>query len=142
MLFRLATPEDVDELCRLNALFNGPNENTVEYARECLESNPQEVVVVAETEGHLVGFVCVQLKKTFCCSSVLAEIAEVFVEEAYRRKGAARGMLDYAEQHCKQNYPLQRFELLTGRRNTAAQKLYEACGYVADDHLHMKKTGL
>ena len=139
MIYRPATPEDADALCRLNSLFNGPGENTTEYARECLKNNPQEVVVVAETEGRLVGFVCVQLKKSFCYSAVSAEIAEVFVEEAFRRKGIARGMLEFAEACCMQNCPVQRFELLTGRRNTAAQKLYEACGYAADEHLHMKK---
>lgn len=48
-------------------------------------------------------------------------------------------MIAYAETVCAQRGPMQQFELLTGRKNLAAQAVYRKSGYVADDRLHMSK---
>ena len=82
--------------------------------RTSLVDNKQEVIVVDEQYGELTGFVCVQLKKSFCYEDYMPEITEVYVKTQHRRNGIARAMITFAEEYCKSHYPLHKFELLTG----------------------------
>lgn len=107
--------------------------------RESLSNNQQEVIVVAEENSVLVGFVCVQLKKSFCYDDYMPEITEVFVDKDYRRKKYASEMIAYAESYCTKKYPLHKFELLTGKSNFAAQALYDSLGYCDEGELHLTK---
>ena len=103
-------------------------------------TNRREVVIVADGNGgRLAGFVCVQLKKSFCYDEYMPEITEVYVRPEYRGRGVAREMLIFAQEYCKKIYPLHSFELLTGSDNTAAQKLYSAIGFECDGEMHMSK---
>lgn len=139
-MIRLASIGDAAELELLNAEFNGRGEATAESIRTSLLTNRHEVVVVAdEKDGKLAGFVCVQLKKSFCYEDFMPEITEVYVRPDYRRRGIAREMLTFAQEYCKKIYPLHSFELLTGSDNTAAQKLYSALGFEYDGETHMSK---
>ncbi|HCD90305.1 MAG TPA: hypothetical protein DEQ52_01010 [Ruminococcaceae bacterium] len=139
-MIRLASVGDAAELELLNAEFNGRGEATAESIRTSLLTNRHEVVVVADGEsGRLAGFVCVQLKKSFCCEDFMPEITEVYVRPDYRRRGIARKMLTFAQEYCKKIYPLHSFELLTGSDNTAAKKLYSALGFEYDGEVHMAK---
>lgn len=100
----------------------------------------REIVIVADGNGgRLAGFVCVQLKKSFCYDEYMPEITEVYVRHEYRGRGVAREMLTFAQEYCKKIYPLHSFELLTGSDNTAAQKLYSAIGFECDGEMHMSK---
>ena len=66
-MVRLASVGDAGELERLNAEFNGKGKTTEESIRASLLANRREVVIVADGDGgRLTGFVCVQLKKSFC----------------------------------------------------------------------------
>ena len=69
-----------------------------------------------------------------------AEITEVFVEEKFRRKGLASKMITFAENYCRENYMLHSFELLTGKENTPAQKLYRSIGYIEKSELLFGKS--
>ena len=89
MMVRLAGSADAEQLFVLNEQFNGKNCTTVENIRQSLSNNAQEVVAVAEEDGILAGFVCAQVKKSFCYKERYAEISEVFVNEAYRRRKIA-----------------------------------------------------
>ena len=135
---RIATNADAEQLSILNEAFNG-NEKTIDDIRKSLTDNQQERVIVEEIEGKLVGFVCVQLKSSFCYKGYSAEITEVYVDPSYRKKGIASNMIRYAEQYCMQNYPLHHYELLTAKENKIAQTLYAKLGYVEDEELHLVK---
>ena len=65
-MIRTVTINDADQLNDLNNEFNGKGETTIESIKNRLASNPQEVIVVDDDNGRLTGFVCVQLKKSFC----------------------------------------------------------------------------
>lgn len=138
-MIRIATINDAEQLFALNEAFNDPGETTLSHIRESLANNPQELVVVDEQEGMLTGFVCVQLKRSFCYDAVMPEIAEVYVRPEYRQQGIASRMIAFAEEECRKQYSLKPFELLTGQRNTAAQALYRSLGYAADTRLHFVK---
>ena len=128
MEIRLATAKDAPQLFCLNELFNGAGVATLEGIRDSLAGGHQEVVFVADLGGVLAGFVCVQLKKSFCYSSLAAEITEVFVRQDFRRRGIASRMVEAAERHCRRNYPLGEFTLLVGKSNLAAYALYSRSG--------------
>ena len=138
-MVRIATVQDAAQLEILNNEFNGEGETTLENIRASLAGNKQEIVVVDETNGELTGFVCVQLKKSFCYDDYMPEITEVYVKPHYRCNGIARAMITYAEEYCKSHYPLHKFELLTGAENDGAQSVYAKLGYSEDGELHLAK---
>ena len=138
-MVRIATVQDAAQLEILNNEFNGEGETTLENIRASLADNKQEIVVVDETNGELTGFVCVQLKKSFCYDDYMPEITEVYVKPHYRRNGIARAMITYAEEYRKKRFPLHKFELLTGDENDGAQIVYAKLGYSEDGELHLAK---
>ena len=138
-MVHIATVQDAEQLEILNNEFNGEGETTLDNIRASLADNKQEIVVVDEINGELIGFVCVQLKKSFCYDEYMPEITEVYVKPQYRRCGVARTMIAYAEEYCKSHYPLHKFELLTGAENDVARIAYAKLGYCEDDELHLAK---
>jgi len=138
-MVRIATVQDAEQLEILNNEFNGEGETTLDNIRASLADNKQEVIVVDEQNGELTGFVCVQLKKSFCYDDYMPEITEVYVKPQYRRCGVARTMIAYAEEYCKSHYPLHKFELLTGADNDVARIAYAKLGYCEDAELHLAK---
>ena len=138
-MVRIATVQDAEQLEILNNEFNGEGETTLDNIRSSLANNKQEVIVVDEQNGGLTGFVCVQLKKSFCYDDYMPEITEVYVKPQNRRNGVARAMITYAEEFCKSHYPLHKFELLTGAENDGAQSVYAKLGYCEDGELHLNK---
>lgn len=138
-MVRIATLQDAEQLEILNNEFNGEGETTMDNIRSSLVNNKQEVIVVDEQNGELSGFVCIQLKKSFCYDDYMPEITEVYVKPQYRRNGIARAMITYAEEYCKSHYPLHKFELLTGVKNDDAQSVYAKLGYSEDGELHLAK---
>ncbi len=138
-MVRIATIQDAEQLEILNNEFNGDGETSLDNIRASLADNKQEVIVVDEQNGELTGFVCVQLKKSFCYDDYMPEITEVYVKPQYRRHGVARAMITYAEEYCKSHYPLHKFELLTGVENDVARIAYAKLGYCEDAELHLAK---
>lgn len=138
-MVRRATENDAEALAALNDAFNGAGETTLAAIRRSLADNPQEVVVVDDEGGVITGFVCVQLKKSFCYDAYMPEITEVYVRPEYRSRGVASRMIAFAEDYCRRNYPIHRYELLTGAENRVAQSLYRKLGYSDDRELHLSK---
>lgn len=95
--------------------------------------------MVDEESGVLAGFVCIQLKRSFCYDDYMPEITEVYVNPAYRRRGIASEMLIFAEDYCAKKYPLHQYELLTGKNNIIAQSVYGNLGYKNDNKIHFSK---
>lgn len=138
-MVRIATVRDAEQLSSLNDAFNGKGETTVDNIRNSLLSNQQEVVIVDEENDRLVGFVCVQMKRSFCYDEYMPEITEVYVDPAHRKKGIASNMIAFAEDYCSKNYPLHKYELLTGKENAIAQSVYGKLGYLDDGEVHLSK---
>jgi ribosomal protein S18 acetylase RimI-like enzyme len=138
-MIRLANVSDAAALLHLNELFNGIGETTLQQVQQSLQSNAQEIVVVAEEKGELIGFVCIQLKRSFCYDRIFAEVTEVFVKESWRGKEIALAMLQYGEGIVREREHIGAFTLLTGEDNTPAIRLYEKAGYMKDQEIHFEK---
>ena len=139
-MVRIATVEDAEQLEVLNDEFNGKGETTLENIKAALAHNQQEVVVVDDMDGILTGFVCIQLKKSFCYDEYMPEMTEVYVKPQYRQRGIASAMIIFAEEYVKRNYPVHKFELLTNRKNTIAQTAYASLGYLEDGEIHLARN--
>lgn len=138
-MVRLATVHDAEQLEILNDEFNGKGETSIDHIKDSLSNNRQEIVIVADDNGTLAGFVCVQLKKSFCYDEYMPKITEVYVKKDCRKKGIASAMINFAENFCNAEYPLHKFELLTGKNNYAAKTVYKKLGYNADGEIHFSK---
>lgn len=138
-MVRLATVDDAEQLKILNDAFNGEGEATLENIKNSLCNNQHEAVFVTDDNGVLVGFVCVQLKKSFCYDEYMPEITEVYVKKEYRKRGIASTMISFAEDFCCKKYPLHKYELLTGKDNYTAQTVYGKLGYRDDGEIHLSK---
>ncbi len=88
---RPAVPADAETLVCLNTAFNEVGDVTPEDVRRSL-LNSSEVVVVAEINGETAAFCCAQVHHSFCYKAPVAEVMEMYVDEAYRRQGCASGM--------------------------------------------------
>ena len=138
-MVRVATVKDAEQLSILYDEFNGKDETTIDNIRNSIANNKQEVVIVDDENGVLVGFVCVQLKKSFCYEKYMPQITEVYVNPMYRKKGIASEMITFAEEYCTRNYPCHKYELLTGKKNVNAQSVYGKLGYTDDGEFHLSK---
>lgn len=138
-MVRLANISDAEELERLNNEFNGDGETSLKNIKLSLVMNKQEVVIVDEDAGTLTGFICIQMKKSFCYDEFMPEITEVYVNEKYRRNGIAEKMIRFAEKYCSEQFPLHKFEILTGEDNSNAQAAYKKYGYSYDGELHLSR---
>ncbi len=139
MKIRLATVDDAKQLLILNDEFNGKGETTLEKIRDSLVNNQWEVVIVSDEKDVLAGFICVQIKKSFCYTQFMMEVTEVYVKQEYRNRGYASAMIGFAEDYVNKKYPLQKFELLTGKNNFTAQSVYHKLGYKEDGEIHLSK---
>jgi ribosomal protein S18 acetylase RimI-like enzyme len=134
---RLATKNDAEELSRLNQEFNGGDRI---HGSEIIESlnKSTELIAVAVINDKVVGFACAQSFKSFCYQELQAEITEMYVEEASRRKGIASSLISFLEGNL-QARGVKNIKVLTGRENNSAIKTYEICNYVKDDELVLHK---
>lgn len=138
-MIRLASPADAPQLFKLNEQFNGLSDTTIEAMAAALEGNPQEIVAVADEEGVLCGFVCAQVKRSFCYALPCAEITEVYVAEPYRRRGLAGAMLSFVEGVCAEKFHVRDLSVLTGQDNDSAQALYQKHSYEREDEVLLVK---
>lgn len=138
-MVRLANINDAQQLYELNKLFNGENTSSIEKVKFSLLYNKNEVIIVDEQDNDLTGFICLQIKTSFCYEKSLVEITELYIKEEYRNKGIAKSLLRFAEKHCKEKLNINKVELITNKANINAQSLYKKSGYAMQDHIHFLK---
>lgn len=139
MLYRLACPADAEALVRLNAAFNGVDDISPEDVRRSLLNSP-EVVVIAVEDDLAVAFCCAQVHHSFCYKAPVAEVTEMYVDEGYRRRGCAIGMLRFLEEHLRTAFAVDELHLLTGTKNHAAKSAYQKAGFTVKDEVYMVKA--
>ncbi len=115
-MIRLASGGDAAELELLNAEFNGKGKTTEESIRASLLTNRREIVIVADGDGgRLAGFVCVQLKKSFCYDEYMPEITEVYVRPEYRGAGRRARNVDLRAGILQKNIPAPQLRAAGGQ---------------------------
>lgn len=138
MQYRLACPADAEALVRLNAAFNEVDDVAPEDVRRSL-AHSAEVVIVAVEDDVPVAFCCAQVHHSFCYRAPVAEVTEMYVEEAFCRKGCAQGMLAFLEDHLRGVHGVDEMHLLTGTGNLLAQSAYKKAGFAVKNEVYMMK---
>lgn len=107
-------------------------------ARQFLQSRLEQgdsTILIALINNQIAGFT--QLYPSF--SSVAMKpvwvLNDLFVAEAYRNQGIAKGLLTAAEEFARENGAI-RVVLETQATNTVAQLLYEKRGYIKDTEFY------
>ena len=134
----LASPADTEALVRLNAAFNEVDDVSPEDVRRSLLESP-EVVAVADYNGEIAGFACAQVHHSFCYKTPVAELTEMYVAPAFRRRGCAAELLRCLEEHLQAAYGVDEFHLLTGTTNLPAQSAYRKAGFRVKNEVYMSK---
>ena len=128
MKIRLADVNDAAVLASLNRKFN-KTQDTPEQVAARIESEPLgEIALVAEVEETVVGFACLRVTRSICYDAALAELTELYVDEAHRRKGVGRALVEYAEKIAFEQ-KAESLMLLTNGKNLTAQEFYRSLGY-------------
>ncbi len=125
---RPATEADAAELARLNGLFNGATLTPAEQAEHLRAAARTERALLAWVDGRAVGFTCLRFARLITTALPYAEVPELFVEEAFRRRGIARALLTEAEKLARA-LGAPGVILFTGIKNETAQAFYRAVGY-------------
>jgi GNAT superfamily N-acetyltransferase len=127
-LVRRAGPADAAALLRLNDQFNGPGTALEHIAAHLAERAAYETPFVAEAEGYVAGMACLRLLPCAFDPAPYAELTELFVEPAYRRRGLGRALFAYIEGVAREA-GAERLALITAWRNTEAHAFYHGIGY-------------
>ena len=94
--------------------------------------DPQKRIVVCEKDGRICAFAVlmhtVKPESVHSLARRFLEINELGVDEACRRQGIGRAMIDFIRDYAKQQ-GFDRMELNMWEFNEAALKFYEAVGF-------------
>ncbi len=103
-----------------------------DLSKHLADQPPHSHVFIAEdAQGQRVGFIHLQKTRDFFSGQHNAHVSDLVVATGHEGQGAARAMLEHAQQWARQ----QRCALLTLAvfpGNSRARALYESCGFGVD----------
>ena len=138
---RIATSEDAAALAELITAFNIPYPgltiSEAQAASRLAATQGVETTVLAEIDGQAAGFACLRLVPYMSGDDRYAELTDLFVAEAFRRRGVASALMAHVERLAIKG-GADGLLLITGFDNEGAQAFYRAVGY-ADFALAMNK---
>lgn len=129
---RIATIEDTPILMAFNAAFNDVHETAEAFRQRFAEASRFEMALLAELDGQPAGFACLRLLPCLCYAGLYSELTELYVDPAYRGKGAAQALIAAAEQIAQERGAPQ-MVILTGMDNLPARTLYGKMGFTRRD---------
>ena len=134
---RLATPDDAEVLSELIAEFNEPQGDARETAERLGACDGLEVALIAWTPSGAAGFACLRVTPAVGTRVPHALLTELYVREAYRRRGIAAALVQRAEALALEQGATDLY-LFTGRQNVGAQAFYERLGFASRSIVYQK----
>lgn len=134
---RRCRPEDAQRLGELNRAFNG-TESTVCAKVVPDRAGQREVILVAELDGNLAGFACLQIIHSACYTRPWAEVTELYVQPEVRRRGVGRCLMQEVERQARSNN-VMKIHLRTDVANKTAHALYAAMGFSEETEVVFSK---
>lgn len=128
MLIRTAGPDDAAALGHLLEAFDGPGASEAQTRQRLLAVQGIETVLLAVVEGAAIGFASLRLVPYLSGGVPRAELTELYVEPAYRRRGIGRALVRRVEALAIERGATE-LVLLTGLDNQEAQAFYRNLGY-------------
>lgn len=132
-IVREARPADAAAVAELNEAFNGVHESPDALAQRLADPGRAETALLAEVEaGQAAGFAGLRVTPSLFYATPRAELTELYVAPAFRRRGIARALIGLAERLALAR-GARSLVVLTGADNAAALRLYRAVGFEDDD---------
>lgn len=132
MNLRIATKADAPALAAMIEHFNSDYRAitvTPEQAAARLAATAGvETTIIAEVGGQPAGFACLRVVPYMSDDTPYAEVSDLFVERAFRRRGVGRALIERCEQLARERGAAE-VVLITGHDNMMAQALYRSVGY-------------
>lgn len=132
LVIRDAVIEDAPAIAQLNRDGMGydyPVERTREKLRACL-GNPSHKILVAESEGVVVGYVHLEDYDTLYADS-LKNILGIAVAESCRRQGVGKALLQAGEEWAASTGAAG-VRLVSGESRKGAHAFYQTLGYTGN----------
>ncbi len=128
---RFATTADTGAISDLLHQFNGTAPSPQELAMRMAQARGLETVFLCELDGELVGLLVLRTVPTLSDPQDWAEVTELYVRPASRRKGVGRALVRAAIQYARSLGSTQ-VHLLVDPDNTVALSFYRAVGFYQD----------
>jgi len=144
IIVREATVKDADGIIKVlmstklnEETWNG-NETFVTENLQKRLGNRQFIVLVAEFNSSIVGFVGCAVFPSFWECQKQGLIIDFFVHSAYQRKGAGSELLEALIKHANAENIVE-LHVSTGWKNEKARKLYGKFGFT-EEHLLLERS--
>jgi ribosomal protein S18 acetylase RimI-like enzyme len=92
-------------------------------------AHPDCRIYVAELDGQIAGAVSLWIQPRLNWTTPQGWIPDLYVDEAYRRRGAARALLDACTEECRR-LGCHALTLESGHQRAEAHQLYESYGFI------------
>lgn len=133
MSVRTAEPGDADRVLRLMEALTrpavaedpGPQRDVFLAHVE----HPDCRIYVAELDGEIAGAVSLWIQLRLNWTTPQGWIPDLYVDERFRRRGAARALLDACAEECRR-LGCHVLTLESGHQRAEAHQLYESYGFV------------
>ncbi|MFT4038822.1 MAG: GNAT family N-acetyltransferase [Thermomicrobiales bacterium] len=125
---REATPADAPALAVLLDAFDGEGATPAQVAARMQACAHVLTTFVAEPDGQMAGFACLRLVPHLQGDAPYAELTDIFVAEAFRRRGVARALMTRVDSAAGAAGAIE-VVVITGLENDGAQDAYRAQGY-------------
>ena len=125
---RQATPQDAAALAVLLDRFDGAGATPSQVAARMQASAHVLTTWLAEVDGQVAGFACLRLVPHLQGAAPYAELTDIYVDDAFRRRGAARALMARIEGEALAAGAAE-VVVITGGENDPAQAAYRAQGY-------------
>jgi ribosomal protein S18 acetylase RimI-like enzyme len=128
---QIATPADAPSISDLLYEFNGEALPPAELAERMEQAQGLETVFLGELAGRLAGLLVLRTVPTLSEPEDWAEITELYVRPAARRRGVGKALVEAVIQYA-QSRGCTQVHLLFDPENRAALSFYTAVGFHRD----------
>jgi GNAT superfamily N-acetyltransferase len=129
VLIRTATDGDVAAVTRLLGQLGYPaDEEPVARRLQRLVQSPADALFVAEVDGEVVGLAGIHVSPSLEYDEDAAKVSAIVVDEAHRRSGVGRALLEAVEDEARRRGCGLLF-LTTAERRKDAHDFYRRLGW-------------
>lgn len=125
---RIAAPSDAAAISGLLFDFNREALSPEELGQRMEQAQGLETIFLGELDGTLAGLLVLRTVPTVSAAQDWAEITELYVQPAFRRKGVGRALIEAALAYARHRGCTE-VHLLVDPQNTPAISFYKAVGF-------------
>ena len=128
---RVATLADAAAISSLLFEFNREALSPEDLGQRMEQAQGLETIFLGKLDGALAGLLVLRTAPTVASAQDWAEITELYVQPASRRRGVGKALIDAALAHAR-HLGCTEVHLLVDPRNTVALSFYQAVGFHRD----------